>query len=41
MKVTVIPIVLGAAGTLIKRYVMGLQDLQIRLLVEATLIQYY
>ena len=34
MKVTVIPIVVGALGTVIKGLVKGLKDLEIRGLVE-------
>ena len=36
MKVTVIPIVVGAHGTILKGFVKGLEDLEIRGQVETT-----
>ena len=36
-----IPIVIGALGTLTNRVVEGLQDLEIRGRVETTQLQYY
>ena len=41
MKVTVIPIVVGALGTIPKRLVKGLEDLEIRGRVKPFKLQHY
>ena len=41
MKMTVIPIVIGAHGTVTKRLIQGLEDLKIRGRVETSKRQHY